>query len=213
MVGAWCWCGRFCRAGECHRLRQFRHRGAADHGGDGDLAHRGDVHRGCQSERPPDGAGDRPAGIVRLSGGGARGRAAADDAGRRGGTCSGALRGAGAVGAGEIGSAAGRVERAGADRGDRGGGDPRSYRTDAGGFWRRGHGGGDGAGPGDHPDRPAGAEAAAHRGAARSVFGGLPGLCGADRAGVGCAGAGDRAEPDAGGAVCHAARDGGRSDL
>jgi hypothetical protein len=31
----------------CDRLRQFRHRRAADHGGDGDLAHHGDLHRRC----------------------------------------------------------------------------------------------------------------------------------------------------------------------
>ena len=50
-------------------------------------------------------------------------------------------------------------------------------------------------------------------GAARSVLGGLSGLCGADRRGVGHPGAGGQPEPDAQRALSDAGRDGGRDRL
>jgi hypothetical protein len=61
------------------RLRQFRHRRAADHGGDGDLADHRHLHRRRQPAQAPHGARHRSAGAVRRAGLRARGRAAADD--------------------------------------------------------------------------------------------------------------------------------------
>ena len=142
VAGQRCGCRRLRRAWQCHRLRQFRHRGAADHGIDGDQPDHRDLHRGCQPEQAAHGAGDRPAGAFRLPGGGPRGRAVADDAGGRGRARSGALRGAGALGAGEIRRAAGGAQCPRPDRGDRDGSDPRPYRADAGGLRGRDHCGG-----------------------------------------------------------------------
>ena len=63
-------------------------------------------------------------------------RAAADHADRRGEPDSGALHDPGALGAGEVGGAARRAERARRDGGDRAGADPRPYRADARGLRR-----------------------------------------------------------------------------
>ena len=64
---------------------------------------------------------------------------------------------------------------------------------------------GDRRGPGHHPARPARAPAAGDRGAARPELGRLPGGGGAAGRGLGGDAAGDRAQPDAGRALRHAA--------
>ena len=120
------------------RLRQRRHRRAADHGRGGGVRHHRDLHRRRLPARPADGAGHRAAGADRRRGARPRG-------GRLPLTLTGAanpvpvhLHAAGALGPGEVGGAAGRPERAGRDRGDRAGGDPRPYRADARGLRRAG---------------------------------------------------------------------------
>ena len=64
-------------------------------------------------------------------------RAAADHADRRGEPDAGAVHDAGALGAGEVGGAARRAERARRDGGDREGADARPYRADAARLRRR----------------------------------------------------------------------------
>ena len=78
-----------------------------------------------------DGADHRPAGAVRRRGARPARRAAADHADRRGEPDAGAVHDAGALGAGEVGGAARRAERARRDGGDREGADARPYRADA----------------------------------------------------------------------------------
>ena len=109
-----------------------------------------DLHRRRQPPRPADGADDRPAGAVRRRGARAARRPAADHADRRGQPDAGALHDAGAVGAGEVGGAARRPERARRDRGDRAGADPRPHRADAGGLRRDDPDRGRRRRPGDH---------------------------------------------------------------
>ena len=70
---------------------------------------------------------------------GARGRSPAADGDRHRRCHADPLPPAGPLGPGEIGDPAGRPEHAGRDRGDRARADPRSYRTDAPPFRRRGH--------------------------------------------------------------------------
>ena len=55
--GAWRGRRRLLLARRRDRLRQFRHRGAADHGRDGDDADHRDLHRRRQPLAPPDGRG------------------------------------------------------------------------------------------------------------------------------------------------------------
>ena len=102
---------------------------------------------------------------------------------------------AGAVGAGEVGGAAVRPERARHHprRGTRG--DPRPQRKHAAPFRRHGAGGSRRPQPDHHAARPAGAARRRRRGAGRSVLGGVPGRGGAAGAGVAADHAGRRAEP------------------
>ena len=103
-----------------------------------------------------------------------RRRPPAADACRRARSDPDRLRISGAVGAVEVGGAAGRAFRAGRDHGDRGGGDARPHRAHAQAFrrqgdeqalWR--------ARPPHHACRPARARAGERRGAGRSVLGGV----------------------------------------
>ena len=155
-----------------------------------------------------DGADHRAPGALRRRGARAARRAAADHADRRGEPDAGAVHDAGALGAGEVGGAARRAERARRDGGDREGADARPHRADARRLRRDGPYRGDRRGPRDHPARPAGAARAGDRGAARPEFGRLSGGGRAAGRGVGHPGAGDRAEPDARGPLRHAGRDG-----
>ena len=122
----------------------------------------------------------------------------------------GPLHPARGLGAGEIRGAAGRPERAGSDRGDRKGTHARPFRTDAAGLWRATDGRKNRRGQRHHPDRPA-RIAPANRGrAARSVLRRLPGLCRADRRGVGYLRARCQPEPDPQRALSDAGRNGRR---
>ena len=66
---------------EIHLARNDACRGA---GGDGDLCDQRDIHRRCQPQQPPDGAGDRSAGAIRYAIRGPRRRPLADDPRGRG---------------------------------------------------------------------------------------------------------------------------------
>ena len=196
-------------ARERHRPWQFRDRGATGHGRDGDYRHHRDLHRRRQPARAPDGPDHRSAGAVRRRGARAAGRPAADHADRGARPDPGAVHDTDALGAGEVGGAARRAERAGRDRGDREGADARPYRADAAGLRRRGAERGHRRGAGHHAARPARAQPADDRGAARPELGGVSGGGGAARRRVGGAAPGDRAQPDAGGHLRDAGRDGG----
>ena len=118
----------------------------------------------------------------------------------------------GAVGAGEVGGAPRRAERAGRDRGDRARGDAGPYRADARGFRRDDLDRGDARGPRHPPHRPPGVQPAGHRGAVRSVLRRVPRLRGAHRRRLRGRREEHRPEPDADGPFHHARRDGRRPD-
>ena len=172
-------------AGGRHRPWQLGHRRPACHGGDGDDRHHRDLHRRRQPARATDGADHRSAGALRRRGARPARRTAADRADRCGEPDTGAVHDPGRLGAGEVGRAAGRPQRARRDRRDREGGDAGPYRADA----RRLRGNGTdrkhGRGPGHHPARPARTARPGHRRAARPELGRVSGGRGASGGGVG----------------------------
>ena len=168
------------------RFRQFRHRLPPDDGRGRRLPDRRDLRRRRQPAQAADAAHSRSAGADgRAHAGDRRGRPLAGEAAGRQRSDPDRIRGAGAVGAAQIGGAARRPRRARRDHGHRDGGDPRPYREDAGAFRRRRPGRAvRRARPPDHAHRPAGACRRAGGGAGRSIVGRVPAGRGADRAGL-----------------------------
>ncbi len=131
--------GGFAQPARRARFRQFRHRLPAGAWRGGRLPDHRDLRRRRVAAQTADAPRARSAGENGRAGDRCRRRrpAAADAAGRRRSDAD-RLRIAGAVGATQVGGAAGRPRRRRRDDGDRSGGDPRPYRADAEAFRRQG---------------------------------------------------------------------------
>ena len=126
------------RAGGRARSRQFRHLGAAAARHPGDPPADRVCHRRRLAAAPADAAGHRPVVAVRGAVRRARGRPAAARGDRRGRPGADRIPSAGAVGAGQIGGAAGRAQHARRHKRDRERADPRPHRAHASAFRRDG---------------------------------------------------------------------------
>ena len=165
--------GWFCCPGGGARFRQFRHRLPAGARRGGRLPGDRDLRRRCLLAQAADAPRARSPGAHGRPGDrGGRRRPAADHPARRRRPDADRLRIAGAVGAAQIGGAAGWIGCAGRNNRDRGGGEPRPHRAPAQAFRRQGrHQAARPARPPHHAHRPAGTRARACGGAGRSVVG------------------------------------------
>ena len=189
---------RAARAGARHRLRQCRHRRPPGHGHRRQPQLRHHLHRRRLAGRPADGPRLRSAPAHGRAGPGPLRRPAAGDHQGAGRAHPDRLPPQRAVGAGEVGGAAGRAQLARRHHHHRAGGDARPHRAHAGRL-RRGNRDRDRRRrqPGDQAGRRAGAEAADHRRAERSEFGGVHDRGGADRRRLGRHHRERPAQPDA----------------
>ena len=167
------------------RLRQRRHRLAADDGRGRRARSNRDVRRRRFLTQAADAAHPRPASADgRSSSVRSRGRALSDRAQGRARSRAHRVFDARRLGADQIGRASRRPQRPGRDHRDRKGSLARPHRENARSFRRRGQGRAGGRGTADRTRRPAGIASQQGRRPGRPLFGGVSDRRGADRSGI-----------------------------